>query len=131
MNCPNCKNPIQDNSTECEWCGCDINSTIPINNFESKYIVNFFLLKIPYGGRKNIIVFIDGVMVKEFFFNDGCDFDVILYNTKPKIEISLNDGRKMYKLPEFIFEIRNKYRFHWSIKWGLVRFDKPAIYKIT
>ena len=24
MNCPNCKNPIQDNSSECEWCVCEI-----------------------------------------------------------------------------------------------------------
>lgn len=24
MNCHNCKNPIQDNSKECEWCGCEI-----------------------------------------------------------------------------------------------------------
>ena len=27
MNCPNCKNPIQDNSTECEWCGNALNSS--------------------------------------------------------------------------------------------------------
>ena len=25
MNCPTCKNPINDNSTECEWCGAKIN----------------------------------------------------------------------------------------------------------
>ena len=24
MNCPNCKNPIADDSQECEWCGCKI-----------------------------------------------------------------------------------------------------------
>ena len=24
MTCPNCKNPIQDISTECEWCGFSI-----------------------------------------------------------------------------------------------------------
>ena len=24
MNCPTCKNPIQLNSTECEWCGNEI-----------------------------------------------------------------------------------------------------------
>jgi hypothetical protein len=21
MNCPNCKNPLQQNASECEWCG--------------------------------------------------------------------------------------------------------------
>ncbi len=25
MNCPKCKNPISDNSQECEWCGVRIN----------------------------------------------------------------------------------------------------------
>ena len=28
MNCPNCKNPIQDNYTECEWCGNKIIASI-------------------------------------------------------------------------------------------------------
>jgi hypothetical protein len=29
MTCPNCKNPIQDDSVECEWCGNKI-----ISNFQ-------------------------------------------------------------------------------------------------
>ena len=28
MNCPNCKNPILENSTECEWCGSVIKASI-------------------------------------------------------------------------------------------------------
>jgi endogenous inhibitor of DNA gyrase (YacG/DUF329 family) len=24
MNCPNCKNPVEDNATVCEWCGVSI-----------------------------------------------------------------------------------------------------------
>ena len=28
MNCTTCKNPINDNSTTCEWCGCTINNNI-------------------------------------------------------------------------------------------------------
>jgi len=27
MNCPNCKNPIQKNKNECEWCGVVINNS--------------------------------------------------------------------------------------------------------
>ena len=27
MNCPQCKNPIQDNATECEWCGSNLNKS--------------------------------------------------------------------------------------------------------
>ena len=33
MNCPNCKNPIQENATECEWCGNKLsNKNDSINN---------------------------------------------------------------------------------------------------
>lgn len=28
MDCPTCKNPINDNSTTCEWCSCTINNNI-------------------------------------------------------------------------------------------------------
>jgi translation elongation factor EF-Tu-like GTPase len=38
MNCPTCKNPINDNSTECEWCGFVIiqsnSNQIPQSDFE-------------------------------------------------------------------------------------------------
>ena len=35
MNCPNCKNPILENSTECEWCGSVIN-TFPTGSYIDK-----------------------------------------------------------------------------------------------
>ena len=28
MNCPQCKNPISDNATRCEWCGVSISSSV-------------------------------------------------------------------------------------------------------
>jgi hypothetical protein len=47
MNCPKCKNPINDNSQECEWCGCVINkteeekaNTTSNNNLQEKDIKN-------------------------------------------------------------------------------------------
>jgi uncharacterized membrane protein YvbJ len=47
MTCPNCKNPIQHDSAECEWCGnkiiSDIQSVNPVisknNNKSFKYIL--------------------------------------------------------------------------------------------
>jgi hypothetical protein len=30
MNCPSCKNPIQDNTTECEWCGRKLSNNVAI-----------------------------------------------------------------------------------------------------
>jgi len=34
MNCPSCKNPNNDNSTECEWCGNEIISNPRFKIFE-------------------------------------------------------------------------------------------------
>jgi hypothetical protein len=40
MNCPQCKNPIQDNTTECEWCGHKLVEkpfdTLSVNQNKSK-----------------------------------------------------------------------------------------------
>lgn len=48
MNCPKCKNPVDENSNECEWCGNKIipdsqivNSVLKKNNF-------WFYIKIRY-----------------------------------------------------------------------------------
>jgi hypothetical protein len=36
MNCPNCKNPIQENSSSCEWCGVPLS----VNNSNTANAVN-------------------------------------------------------------------------------------------
>ena len=38
MNCTNCKNPIQDNSYECEWCGNQINVNDIKNNLDNTLV---------------------------------------------------------------------------------------------
>ena len=35
MNCPNCKNPIQEDATECEWCSVKIESKNNLNKTEN------------------------------------------------------------------------------------------------
>jgi len=35
MNCPKCKNPIEPNSLNCEWCGSEINSFIKSDNLNT------------------------------------------------------------------------------------------------
>ena len=38
MYCPTCKNPIQDNSYECEWCGNQINVNDIKNNLDNALV---------------------------------------------------------------------------------------------
>jgi hypothetical protein len=41
MNCPTCKNPLQQNSSECEWCGNSFNnSSSNVNSFLVEKIVS-------------------------------------------------------------------------------------------
>ena len=47
MNCPNCKNPIQENSSTCEWCGFTINESK-----SKEYDLDANLLEICKMGKK-------------------------------------------------------------------------------
>ncbi|MDR3236744.1 MAG: hypothetical protein LBT48_08510 [Prevotellaceae bacterium] len=48
MNCPKCKNPIEDNATVCEWCGATI-----VNNITPQFH--------PFIVEKSFIMIIEGV----------------------------------------------------------------------
>jgi hypothetical protein len=50
MNCPKCKNPIEDRATICEWCGEKINS-----NFSQKFEIYHLLRKLIEKGGFMII----------------------------------------------------------------------------
>jgi len=51
MNCPQCKNPIQDNITECEWCGQGISNDLNTSN------TNFIVEQIfQISGRGTVLV---------------------------------------------------------------------------
>ncbi|MEI7487368.1 MAG: hypothetical protein WCJ72_08150 [Chryseobacterium sp.] len=52
MNCPNCKNPIQDNATSCEWCGFLIlNVSFPSQVADTSKFIKAYCLKT---GKKNM-----------------------------------------------------------------------------
>jgi hypothetical protein len=55
MNCPNCKNSIKENSTECEWCG---NMIVFTNSEIINFKKNKIKIKIEGGGSsyKNSII---------------------------------------------------------------------------
>ena len=57
MNCSNCKNPIQDNSTECEWCGNSFYYTnSKVNSFLVEKVVSKKEISTLLEGKYNDIV---------------------------------------------------------------------------
>ena len=62
MNCPNCKNPIQESSSLCEWCGNPVNNnsgTPIINEVQNLNISNKTIIK----SKNNITYIIPGIAI--------------------------------------------------------------------
>ena len=60
MNCPKCKNPIDDNATVCEWCGTSfVTKELETKKLETKYLETKVKTK-KYRRRKilNILIII-------------------------------------------------------------------------
>jgi hypothetical protein len=59
MNCQNCKNPIQQNSHKCEWCGSEINNSNVINpTFQKETSENQILNKISIDKSRNKTIYL-------------------------------------------------------------------------
>ncbi len=63
MNCPNCKNPIQDNANECEWCGSEIKSFLKNDNLKTlssepsnKPLIIFFSWLLMFMGVVGLLI---------------------------------------------------------------------------
>ena len=135
MNCQKCKNPVLDNSNQCEWCGSFSRAENLIDGLDHQLTINFFLPKSTKRHSRGVavMIFIDDKMIHEFLVNDGCDFNYYLKNNNPVIEVSLNAGRNRHKLPDFKFEFNNKkYRIDWRCNWlSIVHFDRPTIFIVN
>ncbi len=58
MNCPSCKNPVQENASECEWCGSYILKEISLDYYKILGIKEGSSLKeIRLAYRKKVIQF--------------------------------------------------------------------------
>jgi hypothetical protein len=131
MNCPTCKNPNEDNILTCEWCG----HNMMISELTYEYCINFYFDDGKYIAKKNkLMVFVDKIMVLEFFIYQGCNFDYCFSNNKPDISVSLDNGKTLYKIvgnPNFDYS-NKKYRITWKKNfWGIIHFDKPIIFRVN
>ena len=79
MNCPNCKNPIQDNANECEWCGSEIifepNNSFPPNG-QSVSILRFsFKGAWLFVTTSKIDIYSNGKFITKGFVSKGFVFE--------------------------------------------------------
>ena len=94
MNCPNCKNPVQENATECEWCNFVLNKRL-LNSIDGN------LQPINKG---ECLFFSKHIKKTECFyeiFNDG----IKIFDGEEKINI--------YIKREIIYNIVNYKRILW------------------
>ena len=85
MNCPKCKNPIADDSKECEWCGVKINKPNTQKNDFNIDEINAQFGNI-FGGK------LDEEKIKSYDSN-------FRRNTKTKPENKSNDNWSLLILP--------------------------------
>ena len=88
MNCPNCKNPNKENSTECEWCGAELIINQDTLN-PSKTILRFVFIYngVTVGILEGISVFINGDLMIKSTQKEGLHFEIENSHTLPIIQI--------------------------------------------
>jgi hypothetical protein len=102
MNCTNCKNPVSDNSTECEWCGSMINKPIPISDKKE----NNKKLQIVYKGTWMLFdiiktdIYIDDTFKITGSVKRGFKFEIPNTSILPKIKLKTGIYSKILKIPK-------------------------------
>jgi|LakMenEpi03Aug12_release.lakeMendotaPanAssembly.Ray.scaffolds.fasta_scaffold325025_1 hypothetical protein len=102
MNCANCKNPVSDNSTECEWCGSMINKQIPISDKQE----NIRKLKIVYNGRWMLFdnlktdIYINNTFKSTESIKKGFKFEIQNTAILPTIKLKTGIYSKILKIPK-------------------------------
>ena len=129
ITCPNCKNPLSENSRECDWCGNEVQTKTTANI--SCYI-NFSLKRgASYRIDEVLLLFINNKLVKSFNVKDGIDFQLKINDDKVKIEYEWEGFIRRYHIANLIVKNEESYKIEWSIGiLGNVQFKSPKIYVI-
>jgi hypothetical protein len=128
MNCPNCKNPIQDNYTECEWCGGKINPSKNNKKIEDSIVLTFKLKKTKgYGEHEVLRLFINNYFIERFILKDGIDYTFTIEDEKPLFEYEWEGYTRRYKMFDKKFVLGKKYLIEFESSFLGVEFDNPRI----
>ena len=135
MNCPACKSPISNNTTQCEWCGKDIEITEPViisedSNIENERITHDkenISLSIIWPGTSSLFTkfttdvqfFVDEFFISSGKFSDGFTIKTRTKNNKPQIKFSYDGGSsKEIQFPvDLLFFIGESYIIYLREDW--------------
>jgi hypothetical protein len=95
MNCTNCKNPIQENATECEWCGANILISNQDYSTSSNTILRFVFDGYNTLGNPNLSVFINGVLLEKGTLRGGIIFEIAHTKVLPIVQIKMDGMQKI------------------------------------
>ncbi len=133
MTCSNCKNPVQANSNECEWCGSKIISIKSIAEKNNDFFKGFFKTKIVFIfdglrviGDYNVQVYInENILDKKLSLKNGFTFEIENTGVTPIIQLRIEGNRtRRLELPK-LDELSN-YLITIDYIWWLGRFNsKP------
>ena len=136
MNCPNCKNPIQDNANECEWCGSEIifepNNSFPPNG-QSVSILRFsFKGAWLFVTTSKIDIYTDGNFIATGIVLNGFVFEYTRNsNINPVISFKSSLSNVTLTLPQL--ELNKSYliELEYSRKTGNIASNPLSIVEIA
>jgi len=130
IRCPNCKNPILETHSVCEWCGTSIqsfvysvsNNLIPPKSTikPSAKTINFNIRFDGWAllGKRPIEVFIDSFFVGEGDFTKGFNIEFQTENSTPNIQIKSAKLNTKIQLPsEISFNPGESYTIVLDYSW--------------
>ncbi len=126
MNCPTCKNPVQANDKECEWCGSEIEQS---NSLQDSNIKLFFA-----GDRLGLEaeLYIDNVLKYQGPLLKGFSVDIKNLGVPPIIRTRITSyrwsGYQIIKLPQLDLNKDYFIELEYSRFWGNFR-SIPKIIK--
>ncbi len=94
MTCLNCKNPIQDGSVECEWCGTNFHGNHQDEINPNKTILRFIYDGINGMGNAKILIFINGLLTKQSTLKEGIIFEISNTHVIPLVQIKMENMKK-------------------------------------
>jgi hypothetical protein len=131
MNCPNCKNPIKENVSQCEWCGTNVLQTsAQVLNKQLNKIIRFV-----YYGERTIFysqteVFLNGVLKLKCSSKDSFNFEIENTAPLPVIKFKTPYHNKNIELPNLESNKNYLIEIKYSIWWGSYSINSKLIKEI-